>query len=150
MSSNEGQSAEEKGTEEVEVGERSAVGGVTEAVGGGGDDPAVGGGGGSVRVGGSGSSTFSDVEVRAMLPSRQLEVVAQGRLLERQMRDLLGGPSKTTKELLQSLLLANADAAEINIGHIGARSSFQLVLGPGGRSSPPRTSSQEPQVSRVA
>eukprot|EP00614_Pseudopedinella_elastica_P014557 CAMPEP_0172581146 /NCGR_PEP_ID=MMETSP1068-20121228/280_1 /TAXON_ID=35684 /ORGANISM="Pseudopedinella elastica, Strain CCMP716" /LENGTH=46 /DNA_ID= /DNA_START= /DNA_END= /DNA_ORIENTATION= len=46
MSSNEDQSAEEKGTEEVEVGERSAVGGVNEAVGGGGDDPAAGGGGG--------------------------------------------------------------------------------------------------------
>ena len=45
-----------------------------------------------------------------MPPSRQLEVVAQGRLLERQMRDLLGGPSKTTKELLQSLLLTTATA----------------------------------------
>ena len=33
MSSNEDRSAEEKGTEEVEVGERSAVGGVNEAVG---------------------------------------------------------------------------------------------------------------------
>ena len=86
MSSNEDQSAEEKGTEEVEVGKRSAVGGVNEAVGGGGDDPAAGGGGGFVRVGGSGSSTFSDVEVRAMPPSRQLEVVAQGQLLERQLR----------------------------------------------------------------
>ena len=109
-----GRNQEEKETEvveEVDVEADPVLGGVTEAVGGGGDDPAAGGGGGSVRVGGSGSSTFSDVEVRAMPPSRQLEVVAQGRLLERQLRGLLGGPSKTTKELLQSLLLANAEAA---------------------------------------
>ena len=66
-----GRNQEEKETEvveEVEVEAEPVLGGVTEAVGRGGDDPAAGGGGGSVRVGGSGSSTFSDVEVRAMPP----------------------------------------------------------------------------------
>ena len=77
MSSNEDQSAEEKETEEVEVGERSAVDGVNEAVGGGGDDPAAGGGGGSVRFGVLGSSTYTDTEVREMLQGRRLEVVAK-------------------------------------------------------------------------
>ena len=42
MSSNEDQSAEVKEPEEVEVGERPAVDGVNEAVGGGGDGPAEG------------------------------------------------------------------------------------------------------------
>ena len=58
-----------------------------------------------------------------MPPSRQLEVVAQGRLLERQMRDLLGGPSKTTKELLQSLLLANAEAAAAADAQVAAEAA---------------------------
>ena len=102
MSSNEDQSAEEKETEEVEVGERSAVDGVNEAVGGGGDDPAEGGGGGSVR--------YTDTEVREMSPGRRLEVVAQGALSVPQMRRFLGSSSKTVKELLQSLLLKTADA----------------------------------------
>ena len=69
-----GRNQEEKETEvveEVEVEAEPVLGGVTEAVGRGGDDPAAGGGGGSVRVGGSGSSTFSDAEVRAM-PGRSL------------------------------------------------------------------------------
>ena len=47
---------EEKETEEVEVGERPAVDGVNEAVGGGGDGPAAGGGGGSRPVHGHGGS----------------------------------------------------------------------------------------------
>ena len=45
-----------------------------------------------------------------MSPGRRLEVVAQGALSVRQMRSLLGGSSKTVKELLQSLLLTTADA----------------------------------------
>ena len=114
MSSNEDPSAgrdqEEKGTEEVEVGGRSAAGGENEAVGGGGVDPAAGGGGGSVRVGVLGSSTYTDTEVREMLPGQRLEAVTQGKLSERQMRNLLGGSSKTPKELLQSLLLTTASA----------------------------------------
>ena len=72
MSSNEDQSAEVKETEEVEVGERSAVDGVNAAVGGGGDDPVAGGGGGSVRFGVLGSSTSTDTEVREMLPGQRL------------------------------------------------------------------------------
>ena len=121
-----GRNQEEKETEvveEVDVEADPVLGGVTEAVGGGGDDPAAGGGGGSVRVGGSGSSTFSDAEVRAMPPSRQLEVVAQGQLLERQLRGLLGGPSKTPKELLQSLLLANAEAVAAADAQVAAEAA---------------------------
>ena len=121
-----GRNQEEKETEvveEVDVEAEPVLGGVTEAVGRGGDDPAAGGGGGSVRVGGSGSSKFSDAEVRAMPPSRQLEVVAQGQLLERQMRGLLGGPSKTPKELLQSLLLANAEAAAAADAQVAAEAA---------------------------
>ena len=102
MSSNEDQSAEVKETEEVEVGERPAVDGVNEAVGGGGDGPAGGGGDGPVR--------YTDTEVREMSPGRRLEVVAQGALSVRQMESLLGGSSKTLKELLQSLLLTTATA----------------------------------------
>ena len=114
MSSNEDPSAgrdqEEKGTEEVEVGGRSAEGGENEAVDGGGDDPVAGGGDGSVRFGVLGSSTYTDTEVRQVLPGQRLEAVAQGKLSERQMRSLLGGSSKTPKELLQSLLLTTANA----------------------------------------
>ena len=86
MSSNEDPSArrdqEEKETEEVEVGGRAVEGGENEAVGGGGNDPAAGGGGGSVRIGVLGSSTYTDPEVREMLPGRRLEAVAHtwGRL----------------------------------------------------------------------
>jgi len=97
MSSNEDPSArrdqEEKETEEVEVGGRSVEGGENEAVGGGGNDPAAGGGGGFVRFGVLGSSTYTDTEVREMLPGQRLEAVAQGKLSERQMRSLLGGSS---------------------------------------------------------
>ena len=101
---------EEKETEEVEVGGRTVEGGENEAVGGGGDDPAAGGGGGSVRIGVLGSSTYTDPEVREMPPGRRLEVVAQGALSVRQMESLLGGSSKTVKELLQSPLLTTATA----------------------------------------
>ena len=104
MSSNEDPSArrdqEEKETEEVEVGGRTVAGGENEAVGGGGNDPAAGGGGGSVRIGVSGSPTYTDPEVREMLPGRRLEAVAQDKLSVRQMESLLGGSSKTVKELL--------------------------------------------------
>ena len=102
MSSNEDQSAEVKETEEVEVGERPAVDGVNEAVGGGGDGSAGGGGDGPVR--------YTDTEVREMSPGRRLEVVAQGALSVPQMRAFLGISSETAKELLQSLLLKTAEA----------------------------------------
>ena len=82
MSSNEDQSAEVKETEEVEVGERPAVDGVNEAVGGGGDGSAGSGGDGPVR--------YTDTEVREMSPGRRLEVVAQGALSVPQMRELFG------------------------------------------------------------
>ena len=131
MSSNEDQSAEEKETEEVEVGERSAVDGVNEAVGGGGADPAAGGGDGSVRFGVSGSSTYTDTEVREMLPGRRLEVVAQGALSVPQMRRFLGSSSKTVKELLQSLLLttatAEASAAEA-VAAVDAKDAAEAAL----------------------
>ena len=135
MSSNEDPSArrdqEEKGTEEVEVGGRSAEGGENEAVGGGGNDPAAGGGGGSVRFGVLGSSTYTDPEVREMPPGRRLEVVAQGALSVRQMESLLGGSSKTVKELLQSLLLttatAEASAAEA-VAAVDAKVAAEAVV----------------------
>ena len=101
---------EVKETVEVEVDGGAVEGGENEAVGGGGDDPAAGGGGGSVRIGVLGSSTYTDPEVREMLPGRRLEAVAQGALSVRQMESLLGGSSKTVKELLQSLLLTTATA----------------------------------------
>jgi len=127
MSSNEepsaGRDQEEKGTEEVEVGGRSAEGGENEAVGGGGNDPAAGGGGGSVRFGVLGSSTYTDTEVREMLPGQRLEAVAQGKLSERQMRSLLGGSSKTPKELLQSLLLTTAEAAAAGEAQVAAEAA---------------------------
>ncbi|GAH18173.1 unnamed protein product [marine sediment metagenome] len=92
----------------VEVGGGAVEGGGDEAVGGGGDDPVAGGGGGSVRFGVLGSSTYTDTEVREMLPGQRFEAVAQEKLSGRQMRILLGGSSKTPKELLQSPLLTTA------------------------------------------
>ena len=45
-----------------------------------------------------------------MPPDRRREAVERGALTSRQMLSLLGGPSKTTKELIQGLLLATATA----------------------------------------
>ena len=58
-----------------------------------------------------------------MLQGRRLEVVAQGKLSERQMRDLLGGSSKTPKELLQSFLLATAEAAAAGEAQVAAEAA---------------------------
>ena len=101
---------EEKETEEVEVGGEAVEGGGNEAIGGGGDGPAAGGGGGSAGIGGLGSSTYTDQEVLEMPPDRRNEAVERGALSVRQMQSLLGGSSKTIKELLQSLLLTTATA----------------------------------------
>ena len=101
---------EEKETEEVEVGGEAVEGGGNEAVGGGGDGPAAGGGGGSAGIGGLGSSTYTDQEVLEMPPDRRNEAVERGALSVRQMQSLLGGSSKTTKELIRSLLLTTATA----------------------------------------
>jgi len=97
MSSNEDPSArrdqEEKGTEEVEVGGRSAEGGENEAVGGGdgtttdvaGVMEGVGGGGEAAAaedgVGEAvGPSSYTDQEVTGMTPDQALAAVTRGSL----------------------------------------------------------------------
>ena len=96
---------EEKGTEEVEVG------GV-EVVGGGGEGPTAGGDGGSGGGGGSESSSYTDLEVLEMSPDRQREAAKRGTLTSPQMLSVLGGPFKTHKELIRSLLLATVTAVD--------------------------------------
>ena len=85
------------------------TGGGDEAVGGGGEGPAAGGDGGSAGVGGLDSSSYTDQEVLEMPPDRRREAVERGALTSRQMLCLLGVSSKTTKELIRSLLLTTAD-----------------------------------------
>ena len=68
MSSNEDQSAEEKGTEEVDVGEGPAEGGEHVAVGGG-DGPVI------VVAEGAGPSSYTDQEVAGLTPDQALAAV---------------------------------------------------------------------------